>query len=394
MSLLPRRTRHRGTTSSGSDVESKVSSVPLASPRSSSSLYPPPTRPSPLSKVRDRRSWSAAPSRDAPPELPPSDSWRAPTPLVGPSRTSSLPTRIRTQSVGSKFASAESSRASTPTAGSTPIPSAPYSNDNGVPPHDATTSQRSIRAPPSAFHFPFQAYPGNPDPGLSIPGMAYRSSVESLHAASGPLAPFPPRRFSRSPSPYGLHRASPDAGSWMDRDLEPPHPPFMAQSNGSQPGSSNGESPTPGSSGPPSFRAPFLSPASRRSSVWFPPPHVTNAPNSLPANLSYAASEVLAKAPRASTLLIEKLKKEDKPWLNEPPDRRTRASRWITLFMIFLGACIAGFICWAGYKDAGNTMINPSQLCLVMEDGFDNFDVDNGGTWARDVEMSGFGYVS
>ncbi|KAI0251038.1 concanavalin A-like lectin/glucanase domain-containing protein [Lactifluus subvellereus] len=153
----------------------------------------------------------------------------------------------------------------------------------------------------------------------------------------------------------------------------------MAQGNGSQP-SRNGHSPTP------SFRAPFLSPSSRRSSVWFPPSHVTNTPNSVTAtNPSYAASEVL-KAPRASTLLSEKL-----TWLSQPPDARTRASRWITLLMIFLGACGAGIVCWAGYRDAGNTMIPPNRLCLAMEDKFDNFDVDNGGTWTRDVEMSGFG---
>jgi hypothetical protein len=62
--------------------------------------------------------------------------------------------------------------------------------------------------------------------------------------------------------------------------------------------------------------------------------------------------------------------------------------------MIFLGACGAGLLCWFGYKDAGKTMIDPKRLCLVMEDTFDNLDVDNGGTWTRDVEMSGFGYVS
>jgi hypothetical protein len=37
-------------------------------------------------------------------------------------------------------------------------------------------------------------------------------------------------------------------------------------------------------------------------------------------------------------------------------------------------------------------MIEPHQLCLAMEDNFDSFDVDNGGIWTRDVEMSGFGY--
>jgi len=61
--------------------------------------------------------------------------------------------------------------------------------------------------------------------------------------------------------------------------------------------------------------------------------------------------------------------------------------------MLVLGVFAAGLICWFGYNDAGNTMIDSSRLCLVMEDNFDTFDVDNGGTWTRDVEMSGFGYV-
>ncbi|KAI0251033.1 concanavalin A-like lectin/glucanase domain-containing protein [Lactifluus subvellereus] len=196
--------------------------------------------------------------------------------------------------------------------------------------------------------------------------------MESFHAASGSF----PRRFARSPSPYGSHPSA-EPGSWVDHDLGPPHPPFMAQGNGSQP-SRNGHSPTP------SFRAPFSTPSSRWSSVWFPPSHVTNTPNSLTAaNPSYVASEVLS---RVSTLLSEKL-----TWLNQPPDARTCASRWITLLMIFLGACSVDIVCWSGYRDARNTMIPPNRLCLAMEDNFDNFDVDNGGIWTRDVEMSGFG---
>ncbi|KAI0275853.1 glycoside hydrolase family 16 protein [Russula aff. rugulosa BPL654] len=106
---------------------------------------------------------------------------------------------------------------------------------------------------------------------------------------------------------------------------------------------------------------------------------------------SYAGSEIPPKPPLPSTLLSEKLTKEDKPWLTEAPDARTRASRWVTLLMILLGAGGAGLLCWTGYQDAGRTMIDSNQLCLVMEDTFDNLDVDNGGTWTRDVEMSGFG---
>jgi hypothetical protein len=394
---LPRPSR---ATRSSVVGESTTSPSRLAS-RSSPSLYPPPSRPVLLSNARDRRSWSAASSRDAPPpESPSSDSWRAPTPPVVRARTTSFPSRSRAYSASSKLASAESSRASTPTGGqSQQIKPPPSSTDHGTPSLDNTTlSKPPLKAPPSAFHFPFQAYPGNPDPGLSIPGLGYRSrrsSMESLHVASGSgsVSPFPSRSFARAPSPFDSHRASPEGGFWVDQDLQRPHAPFMTQSNGSQPSRNNNESPIPGSSAP-SFRAAFLSPASRRSSVWFPPPHVTNAPSSAPTTLSYAASEALFKAARTSTLLTEKLTKQDKPWLNDPPDTRTRASRWITLLMIFIGAGLAGLICWTGYKAAGETMINPSQLCMVMEDNFDNFDVDNGGIWTRDVEMSGFGYVS
>lgn len=377
---LPHRTRRTGSTSKGEDAGSYVSSrLPLASPGSSSSLYPPPltpSRPSLLSNARDRHTWDSVPSRDAPPDTPPSDSWRASTPSVGPARATSLPSRARTRSksVGSKFASAESSRASTPSATQSQIPPVSDPPDDDTFP-DPTASQRSIRAPPSAFHFPFQAYPGNPDPGLSIPGAALhsrRASMESLHASPG--GAFSPHRPARAQSPYGPHPSA-ERGSWVDHDLGPPNPPFMAQGNGSQ--LRNGYSPAP------SFRAPFLSPASRPSSVWFPPSQVTS---------TFNGSEVLLKAPRASTLLSEKLTKEDKPWLNQPLDARSRASRWITLFMIFLGACSAGIVCFTGYRDAGNTMIEPHQLCLAMEDNFDSFDVDNGGIWTRDVEMSGFGY--
>ena len=396
---LPRHTRHRGTTvplptaSSGSDRESHTASPSPGLPSSSTHSHFPlnPPRPSYVANTRDRRSWSAA---DTPLDVPPPDSERAPTP---PTRAISPPMYARAQSSASKYASVESEAADTPPATATMglMSSAPYLRDDASPPPDAAPLARPARAPPSAFHFP---YGGNADPGLSTPGLgnrSRRSSTESLPGAYSSAVSAPPRRPTQALSSHGSHtmlRASPDGGSWVDHDLEPPYPPFMAQSNGSQPYRiGDPSSHNPSSTAP--FRAPFLSPASRPSSLWSPPPHVNNSHAAFPSIPPYVGSEIPGKVPLPSTLLSEKLTKEDKPWLTEPPDARTRASHWITLLMILLGACGAGLLCWTGYQDAGRTMIDQKRLCLVMEDTFDSLDVDNGGTWTRDVEMSGFGYV-
>ena len=393
---LPRPTRHRGTTIplptanlSGSDRESYPPSpspgLPASSPRSYSPLNPP--RPSHLANTRNRRSWSAA---DTPLDVPPFDPQRAPTP---PIRTISPPLYPRAHSSASKYAPVESDTPpATPATAVGQIYTASHLRGNATPPPDAATLARPSRAPPSAFHFPFQTYGGNTDSSLSTPGLGYpsgRSSTESLHGANNSAVPTPSRRPAQALSSQGSHsmlRASPEGGSWVDHDLEPPYPPFMAQSNGSQPPNNIVSIP---------FRAPFLSPASRPSSIiWSPPSNANHSHTALTPIPSYAGSEIPPKAPLPSTLLSEKLTMKDKPWLTEAPDARTRASRWISLFMIFFGACGAGLLCWTGYQDAGRTMIDPKRLCLVMEDTFDNLDVDNGGTWTRDVEMSGFGYVS
>ena len=237
---LPPRTRHRGTTvplpttsQSGSDIELYAAPPSPRWPSSPSRSYTPlaPPRPSYLANSRNRRSWSA--SEDA----PPSDAERAPSP---PMRAVSPPTYARAHSSASKYASVESDTSPAPATVS-PMSTSPYPRDNGTPPPDATPSQRPSRAPPSAFHFPFQAYVGNPDPGLSVPGLGYRSgrsSTESLHGAYSSGAPGPTRRPPQAPSSHDSHtmlRASPEGGSWVDHDLEPPFPPFMAQNNGSQP---------------------------------------------------------------------------------------------------------------------------------------------------------------
>ena len=401
-----RRVRQRGATvppSTAGPSDTEFYSLDSPSPwlsvnshRDYSLLTPP--RPS-FTISGDRRSLSAASHE--------TDSERAPTP---PTRAASPLTHI-THSGGSQFAAASSESDTSPTippfspsqtlASATQMPSIPFVRDN-TPPPDASSTQRSSRAPPSAFHFPFQAYGGNPDPGLPVLNLGYRSgrsSIESLRGTSNAMAPAPARRSTQGPSSQDSHtmpRLSPDGSSWIDHDLEPPYPPFMARGSTSQQyrnsdTSASGVHTTSNTSNTTPFRTPFLSPASRPSSLWSPPSHVTHSHTAIPTIPSYAASDIPPKAPLPSTLLSEKLKNEEKPWLNQRPDGRTRASRWTTLLMIILGVCVAAFICWHGYNDAGNTIINPSQLCLVMEDNFDNFDVDNGGTWTRDVEMSGFG---
>jgi hypothetical protein len=394
----PRPTRHRGTTiplptasTSGSDSELYAPSPSQGMSASSTPSYSPlnPPRPAHLANTRNRRSWSAA---DTLLDVSSSDSQRAPTPPNRTNGTISPPLYVRAHSSASKYASVEPDTPPvTPAVAAVQIYTDPYPRGNATPPPDGATLQRPSRAPPSAFHFPSQVYGGNTDPSPSAPGLGYRSgrsSTESLHGAYNSAVPASsrPAQALSSQGSHNMLRASPEGGSWVVHDLEPPYPPFMAQSNGSQPPNNSGTTP---------FRAPFLSPASRPSSlIWSPPSNPNHSHTALTTIPSYAGSEIPPKAPLPSTLLSEKLTKEDKPWLTEAPDARTRASRWISLLMILLGAGGAGLLCWTGYQDAGRTMIDSNRLCLVMEDTFDNLDVDNGGTWTRDVEMSGFGYVS
>src|SRR6266404_2432050 len=241
-----RRVRQRGAT------------VPLPtaglSDSESYSLDPTPlNRPRP-SFAPDRRSWSAVSHE--------TDSERAPTP---PTRAASPPSHIHAHSGGSKYPSVEldpspSTSPFSPTrslASATQMPSVPFFRDN-TPPPDATPQQKPSRAPPSAFYFPFQAYGGNPDPGLPIPTLGYRSgrsSMESLHGVPGATSPAPGRRSTQALSSHGSHnmlRVSPDDGSWAgDHDLERPYPPFMAQGGASQQ-YRNSDTPTSGSTHIPS----------------------------------------------------------------------------------------------------------------------------------------------
>ena len=87
-----------------------------------------------------------------------------------------------------------------------------------------------------------------------------------------------------------------------------------------------------------------------------------------------------------SSRLTEKLTVEDKPWMKEK-DRRGRLSWWLTISMMMLGVAGAAVLCYFGWTDV--KLIQDSDLCMVMDEEFDNLDLSN--TWTPDNELGGFG---
>ena len=134
------------------------------------------------------------------------------------------------------------------------------------------------------------------------------------------------------------------------------------------------------------MRAPFLSPASRpTSSLWSPPSYPYPYP---PAAMDTSMTTLPRKSKplMPSSRLEQKLSKEDKPWLSKK-EWRDRASWWLTLAMLFVGAGCGAIICYFGYTDVH--LLKDSDLCMVLNENFDSLDLDN--TWTRDVELGGFG---
>ncbi|KXN88663.1 Beta-1,3-glucan-binding protein [Leucoagaricus sp. SymC.cos] len=217
-------------------------------------------------------------------------------------------------------------------------------------PRRPSTPPSSLRSPPSSFVFPFQAYPGNPDPGTTIPGR---------------------RRFSVSSADYYSYTG----------EFSRPYAPFMAE--GSM--TSGGRGSLPRSSSTHSFRAPFLSPASRPGSSFWSPPTYTS-PNSGTGSTVTLPLPLKSRAPLPSTRLTQKLDVADKPWLSQT-DRGARLSWWITFACIVFGIIGAGLLCYLGATEAKK--LDPSQLCLVFSDDFSSSLDDN--TWTPQVELGGFG---
>ncbi|KAF9234329.1 glycoside hydrolase family 16 protein [Melanogaster broomeanus] len=139
------------------------------------------------------------------------------------------------------------------------------------------------------------------------------------------------------------------------------------------------------------FRTPFLSPASRPSSVWSPPSYHNIVPFSAPSNANSTTALPLPpiqKKVMASTRLREKLNVEDKPWLALGQTKLERASKWVTFGGLLLGVIVAAVVVFRGYQSVH--ILQDSQLCLVLDDEFNEGSLDTN-TWALDVELGGYG---
>ncbi|KAJ7100590.1 glycoside hydrolase family 16 protein [Mycena belliarum] len=148
------------------------------------------------------------------------------------------------------------------------------------------------------------------------------------------------------------------------------------------------------------FRAPFLSPASRpSSSLWAPPSYSPSGAHlsslhpgspSSPGTSALALALPAAPAPAPSTRLAGKLTAAEKPWLARPPPR-ARASWWLTLACMLLGLAGAAALCYFGMQ--GVDVFGEGELCRVLRDDFsgNGGELDTENTWVRDVQMGGFG---
>lgn len=88
-----------------------------------------------------------------------------------------------------------------------------------------------------------------------------------------------------------------------------------------------------------------------------------------------------------STMLSEKLSKEDKPWLSQRSDR-SRLSWWVTALFWFIGLGAGAVKVYFDYRSI--RLLDDSQLCPVLVENFDSLNFDD---WAPDIQLGGFGYV-
>ena len=324
--------------------------APLAPPRPPFLTYP------------DRSSWSSIPFSSTSEH---SESYREHSPTT--SMSAPHPPSL------SRPTSQRKLRRSTSSSEYAPVFSAHENQDESI----------LLRPPPSSFKHPFQSHPGNPDP--LPPRDLRRASMESL-----------PR-----------DRPSSTQGFRDDQALPSPDAPFVGGPPGTPPppnpnaphvygnsvaGNFGRDSQThlPRTNSAPSFRSPFLSPASRPSStIWSPPTQplygASGTPNASTPQLSTVKK---FRPPMASTMLSEKLTVQDKSWLEKQKGDRSRLSWWLTALMWFIGLCAGAAKVYFDYKSIH--VLNDGQLCPVFVENFDSLNFND---WTPDIQLGGFGYV-
>ena len=239
------------------------------------------------------------------------------------------------------------------------------------------------RPPPSSFKHSFQSHPGNPDP-------------------------LPPRNHGRgSPDSFSPDHPSSAQDSGDNDALPSPSAPLIGGAPGtpttpasntprvyrdSVAGNLAQESQTnlPRTNSTPSFRSPFLSPASRPSStIWSPPIQPLYGSSGTPnASTPQLVTVKKFRPPMPSTMLTEKLSNQEKSWLRTQKGDRTRLSWWLTALMWLVGLCVGALKVFLDYKSIH--LLNDSQLCSVFVENFDSLNLND---WTPDIQLGGFGYV-
>jgi hypothetical protein len=206
--------------------------------------------------------------------------------------------------------------------------------------------------------------PGDPAQGSPNLGHSRRSSMQSLP---------PPQRGS---AVYHGSAAAVLAS------------PVMTSSHGHGP--VGGDLPRTSSVG--TFRAPFLSPASRPNSSFWAPPSYPYAGGSVVggsgSQLGLGTAALKHRPPMPSSRLASKLTKEEKPWIGEK-DTLGRVSWWLTVIMMFIGIGAGAVLCWRGYVEV--PILQDSKLCAEYISDFGTESLSGSSHWKRVVGLGGFG---
>jgi hypothetical protein len=115
--------------------------------------------------------------------------------------------------------------------------------------------------------------------------------------------------------------------------------------------------------------------------------------NSVYGAVPGSTSVLRHKAPRMKSHLIKEGEEVPKPW-TEGKNPRAAVSYWIVWVLFFLG--IAGGAVQCYFQYAG-VRLDKQPLCLVLDENFANDNPEavfgERGTFFREVNMDGFGYV-